>query len=719
MYSPAPLFPTARARRNAASTREPKPGVADRAAGIERDLWKAANALRNSVDAAEFKHVLLGLVFLKYASAVRESGGIRVPEPARWPRILECGEDPRIGSRLNAAMAGIEEANPGLRDALPRRYVRPGLTPELLGRTVALVNRLSAVREPESSAADRPGDLMGRVYEYLLSQFASAEGRKGGEFYTPRCVVSLLVTMLQPWRGRVYDPCCGSGGMFVQSVEFVRAHAANGGALSVYGQESNHTTWKLARMNMAIRGIEADIAFGDTFQEPAHPSLKADFVLANPPFNISSWNGHLLKQDSRWRFGVPPESNANFAWVQHIVHHLGPEGVAGIVLANGSMSSRQGGEDDIRRKLVEADLVDCVVALPGQLFYSTPIPVCVWIFARDKASSPRDRSRETLFIDARALGTLTDRTHRELEETDLDRIAGAYRAHRGDGDATGRRDEPGFSRTATLEDIREAGYDVNPGRYVRAPVSPSRTLPETSLAASVGRLGALAADLKSTLDDFTETAAALPERLQDVVRRIASGGAPGTVGDLVTAERCLVDPRRHPSDWFELYSIPALDADGLPERRQGREIMSAKLRVTAPCLLVSRLNPRRMRVWPVDHATERAVCSTEFAVLAPRDPGVFEYLHLVFRSRPFQEHLVARATGSTGSRQRVRIQDVLGAPITIPRGEDIERLNELLRPLNAWRQGMPRERRSVADLADRVCELVVSAPHRRALPGRI
>jgi type I restriction enzyme M protein len=453
--------------------------------GFEATLW---DKLRNNMDAAEYKHVVLGLIFLKYISDAFEEKHAAlqtdsaadaedrdeylaenifwVPKEARWTFLRDNARQPTIGKLIDDAMVAVERDNKTLKGVLPKDYARPALDKQRLGELIDLIGTIGL-----GDRENRSKDILGRVYEYFLSQFASAEGKKGGQFYTPRSVVRLLVEMLAPYKGRVYDPCCGSGGMFVQSEKFVEAHGGKLGDISIYGQESNNTTWRLAKMNLAIRGIESNLGqeHADTFRRDLHADLKADYVIANPPFNDSDWGGENLKDDARWQYGVPSASNANFAWVQHFIHHLAPNGIAGFVLANGSMSSQQSGEGEIRRKIVEADLVDCMVALPPQLFYSTPIPVCLWFLARNKGDKRfRKRRGETLFIDARRMGVLTDRVHRELTDVDIEKIVSTYHTWRCLKDTGSHQDAAGFVKVASISEIAVRGHVLFPGHYVGA-----------------------------------------------------------------------------------------------------------------------------------------------------------------------------------------------------------------------------------------------------------
>ena len=456
--------------------------------GFEEKLWLLADKLRGSLSPGEYKDVVLGLIFLKYVSDAFEArhqalvaegedaedrdhytaeNVFWVPQTARWSVLKKSAKQPKIGVLIDQAMDAIERENPTLRQTLTKDFARPALDKQRLGELIDLLSDIELI-DPENTTKD----ILGRVYEYFIKKFASAEGRLGGDFYTPQSVVRTMVEMIEPTKGRVFDPCCGSGGMFVQSEKFLEAHGGNAGDIAVYGQEFNASTWRLARMNLAIRGIESNLgnAWADSFRNDLHKPLKAEFVLTNPPFNVSDWGGEGLRDDVRWAYGVPPVGNANFAWMQHVLHHLAPErGVGAVVMANGSMSSQQSGEGAIRQKMVDEDVVDCVVAMPGQLFYATQIPVCIWIFARNKAAAPfRKRKGEVLFIDARKLGTLVDRVHRELSDEDIARIAQAYHAWRGEKGAGKYVDEAGFCKSATRDEIASHGHLLTPGRYVGA-----------------------------------------------------------------------------------------------------------------------------------------------------------------------------------------------------------------------------------------------------------
>jgi len=471
---------------------------------IKQVLWAAACKLRKNMDAAEYKHVVLGLIFLKYISdsfyelyyKLKEGKGeyegadpddpyeyrvenvFYVPPQARWDYLQSRAKLPTIGKDIDEAMEAIEKDNSSLKGVLPKEYAKEKLDKQSLGGLIDLIGTIAL-----GDSVSKSNDILGQVYEYFLGQFALAEGKKGGQFYTPRSVVRLLVEMLEPYEGRVFDPCCGSGGMFVQSEKFVEAHRDhyNGRTreidkffervVSIYGQESNQTTWRLCKMNLAIRGIDSTNVLWNnegSFLNDAHPDLKADFVIANPPFNDSDWSGELLRTDGRWKYGVPPVSNANYAWIQHFLYHLSPKGTAGFVMAKGSLSSKTNGEGEIRKNIIEAGLVDCIVNLPTKLFLNTQIPACLWFLSREKETDPNHpRRNKILFIDARNMGTLINRRTRELTDEDIRKIADTY--HNWKKDDGSYKDIPGFCKCATLDEVRELDYVLTPGRYVGLP----------------------------------------------------------------------------------------------------------------------------------------------------------------------------------------------------------------------------------------------------------
>lgn len=459
---------------------------------LEKQLWKSADKLRKNIDAAEYKHVVLGLIFLKYISDAFEelfsklksgkgeySGAdpedkdeykaenvFFVPEKARWSFLQSKAKLPTIGKDVDNAMDAIEKENPSLKDVLPKVYARGNLDPTSLGGLIDLIANIAL-----GDAKSRSADVLGHVFEYFLGEFALAEGKKGGQFYTPRSVVELLVEVLEPYKGRVFDPCCGSGGMFVQSEKFVAGHRGKVNDISIYGQESNQTTWRLAKMNLAIRGIDSSqVKWNNegSFLNDAHKDLKADFVIANPPFNDSDWSGEQIRKDGRWKYGTPPSGNANFAWIQHFLYHLSPSGIAGFVLAKGSLTSKTSGEGDIRQKLIEADLIDCVINLPAKLFLNTQIPACLWFLNRNKSSH---RKNSILFIDARNEGHLINRKTKELSPEDISKIASTYHKWKS-GNLKGKEkyeDIKGFCNSADFEKVKDLGFVLTPGRYVGLP----------------------------------------------------------------------------------------------------------------------------------------------------------------------------------------------------------------------------------------------------------
>lgn len=474
--------------------------IATTTLSFEQQMFLAANKLRKNLEASDYKHVVLGLIFLRYISIAfdayqaallrenpavvensdkyREANIFWVPQTARWSYLQNHAHSPKIGEIIDNAMLAIEKTNPKqLKDVLPKDYKRPTIDTVMLSELISLISDVDM-----GNANDNTLDMLGRVYEYFLSGFARTEGKRGGEFYTPASVVRMLVSMLEPDKGRVYDPCCGSGGMFVQSERFIEIHGGKPGDIAIYGQESNHTTWRLARMNLAVRGINADIRWNNegSFLHDEFRDLRFDYILANPPFNISNWWNISLEEDPRWQYGKPPIGNANYAWLQHILWHLAPTGTAGVVLANGSTSSYQNGERNIRHQMVKADVIDCIVALPSQLFYSTQIPACLWFLARTKHPNGwRDRRGEILFIDACKLGVMINQNRRELTNEDVIHIANTYHAWRGEKDFGDYNDIPSFCKSVTLDEVEQRGFVLTPRRYVGVEKVEEEILPFT------------------------------------------------------------------------------------------------------------------------------------------------------------------------------------------------------------------------------------------------
>lgn len=502
---------------------------------LEKTLWQAADKLRKNMDAAEYKHIVLGLIFIKYISDAFEEMYLKlkegkgqyagadpedpdeyraenvfyVPPQARWNYLLTRAKLPGVGKDVDDAMDAIEKDNPTLKGVLPKQYARTNLDKNSLGALIDIIGNIAL-----GDTASRSKDTLGRVYEYFLGQFALAEGKKGGQFYTPASIVKLLVEIIEPYNGRVFDPCNGSGGMFVQSEKFIQSHQGKVDDISIFGQESNQTTYRLCRMNLAIRGIDgSNIKWNNegSFLRDAHPDLKADFILANPPFNDSDWSGDLLQKDGRWKYGLPPAGNANYAWIQHFIYHLAPNGIAGFVLSKGSLTTNTSGEGEIRKNLIEEGLIDCIVNLPDKLFFNTGIPACLWFVTRNKTNGKfRNRTNEVLFIDARNLGFMVNRRSREFTDEDISKVASTYHNWRAStGSASQYQDIPGYCKSVTIDEIREKNYVLTPGRYIGLPDEEDDfNFPE--------RFNALKTELEKQITEEAELNKAIIENLKKI-----------------------------------------------------------------------------------------------------------------------------------------------------------------------------------------------------------
>jgi type I restriction enzyme M protein len=685
-----------------------------------KTLFEAADRLRGSVESAEYKHLVLGLLFLKYVSdsymrrryaldtetrdetselftqdeTERETiledrdeyaaeNVFWVPAETRWEDLLAAATQPDIGSRIDRALEAIERENPDLRGVLPRIYARAPLPVGKLGELLTTIAKVGFGDDEETAR-----DVLGRTYEYFIKTFARQEGHRGGEFYTPASVTKLLVEMVEPFAGRVYEPAFGSAGLFIQSGRFVEAHGGRPQQLAVYGQENNQATWRIGKMNLAIHGLTGELRLGNTLLDDQLKDLRADYILANPPFNQKKWGAAQVADDVRWKYGAPPDGNANYAWIQHFVHHLAPDGRAGFVMANRSLSDG-GVEGKIRESIVHDDVIDCIVALPQRLFFTTGIPVCLWFLARNKASAgERARRGEILFIDARSFGVEVSRTQIELTPEEIGRIARTYHAWRGQPEAGEYEDVSGFCATATIDQIAAAGYRLTPNRYVPGAPGGEAELNDvaealTEVEASMEAMQAASASVDQRIDELADLANAVFGRVDG----FSSGWRLVELHMVAERIRGSVNPLPTPDEIFEHFSIPAFDLGAGPEITAGATIKSAKTPLPeSGAVLVSKLNPNTPRVWwarPGGHGIP--ICSGEFVALVPRDAVPLSYLLAVVRHyQSFWDHIHAHVTGTTGSRQRVKPDEVMKAVVPLPPPERLAEFDALFAPVFEW-----------------------------------
>ena len=689
---------------------------------FEQQLFKAADKLRKNIDAAEYKYVVLGLVFIKYISETFNElyekldadeysdpeerdeylaeNVFYVPAVARWSHIHNNAKLPSIGETIDEAMEAIEKENKELKNVLPKVYGKANLDKASLGQLIDLISNTELQAENEKSK-----DLFGRVYEYFLGEFANAEGKKGGQFYTPKAIVKLMVEMIEPYKGRVYDPACGSGGMFVMSEKFVTEHQGNISDITVYGQESNQTTWKLSKMNLAIRNINSQFVSWNTegsFLKDAHPDLKADFILANPPFNQKDWGIDILQDDARWKLGVPPNGNANYGWMMHMLYHLAPKGVMATVLANGSLSSNTSGEGDLRQRLVEEDMVECMVALPKQMFYNTPIPSCIWFLRREKSN----HSKEVLFIDASKMGYMKDRTHRNFTDEDIDIITGTYHSWRKDDSY---EDVKGFCKSASISEIQKNNYILTPGRYVGVPYKQDDGISfedkmdaiNFTLINNTKQLKNLNNNISNILNnnfkkqDWTNINFNSNQIIEELTQTIfkewfgkyqigdelPEGWRYGKLREISKHVKDSVKPFSHPDKEYRHYSLPAYDNGLNPVIEYGKDIKSNKYLNQSNSFLISKLNPFTPRIWTIFDSDLTDICSTEFQIVKPNKDVLFSLIHCLLNSEYFTSCLSQKVTGTSPSHQRVSPNDIFDVQLIIPDDQTLIHFDDIIKPL--------------------------------------